>query len=71
MVSEMIVAGSVSGVIALGCFGGAVRETFRLQSLQGLQQLWDAVVEEPVPAKLSNTLNSLGGEEDGIRSKQA
>jgi hypothetical protein len=68
MVSELMVAGGASGIVALGCFGGAVRETFKLQSLR---QLWDATVEEPVPANIINTLNSLGGEENGVRSKQA
>jgi hypothetical protein len=77
MVEELMAVGAVSGVIATITFGLAGYETFRLascdanQSLVGncLQAVWQSTVEEPVPAQLTDLVEQLGGDNDGIRSQ--
>jgi hypothetical protein len=64
MPEEMVLIGSVTALITVCAFGGAVRETFRLTSLK---LLYDPVVQEPIPDRLILVLNSLG-EDDGTGS---
>ena len=61
MGADLIVIGAASGLVAVGAFGGAVRETFKLTSLRSL---FEQVVAEPVPDSILIVLDSLGDDED-------
>lgn len=76
MVNELILFGSASAVVSIVTLGFAGVETVRLvdatenQSGIGnaLKTVWGETVNEPVPGKFRELLNSLGGE-NGSNSK--
>jgi hypothetical protein len=65
MGAELLAIGGVTSVIAIGAFGGAVRETLLLVHLR---KLFNDVVEEPVPDSIMVVFNSLGDEQNGDRA---
>lgn len=62
---ELLVIGGVASVVAIGGFAGAVRETLLLEQLK---QLFNNVVEEPVPDRIMIVFQSLGEDDDGDRA---
>jgi hypothetical protein len=61
MTNELVVIGIVGGVVAVGAFGGAVKETFKLNNLRNY---YNSIVEEPVPDRLKLVLKSLGDDKN-------
>lgn len=53
---QIVAAGGTCGLAAVAAFTGAIRETFRLEQLR---QVYDPVVAEPVPDKLTEFLKGL------------
>lgn len=53
---QIVAAGGTCGLAAVAAFSGAVRETFKLQSLR---QEYNEVVSEPVPERFTELLKGL------------